>query len=191
MPRGRQSRTPIEGGQSAFCGDIVVRQGIRKALRLRRPLLRPWRNGKPHQGSATRPVRRPSELPHVPRKCAEALVLDGRPTVGRHHPQRRVGRHGVLTNTGGHTSNKAVQDRRTRFDQRKANLYPSLQCVPKATAARPSLGAASTAGLQPTFGSRFGDKTRFRKVAPAPIGVRGSLRVRCVVDHRNLVLVRR
>lgn len=32
-------------------------------LGLRAPLLRPWRNGKPHQGTATLPFRRPQQFP--------------------------------------------------------------------------------------------------------------------------------
>ena len=73
-----QGRAPARRCQSAFRGDQPGQGKDRRPRPLRRSLLRPRRDGKPHQGMPARPVRRPHVVgDHAGQPTAPVVRVDG------------------------------------------------------------------------------------------------------------------
>ena len=106
-----QGRAPARRCQSAFCGDQPGQGKDRRPRPLRRSLLRPRRDGKPHQGMPARPVRRPHVVgDHAGQPTAPVVRVDGLRAAQRVAPDRAPP-HPVCRCHLQHHPAEAVEDR--------------------------------------------------------------------------------
>ena len=117
--RRRQGRDGPSGeANPRFVVTSLGAHGLRGPRALRGRLLRPRRDGEPHQGMPARPVRRPHLGRHHARQPAAAVVrLDGLCAALRPAPHR-PGRHPVRRRHLRHHPPQAAQDRRPGAHQR-------------------------------------------------------------------------
>ena len=106
-----QGRAPARRCQSAFRGDQPGQGKDRRPRPLRRSLLRPRRDGKPHQGMPARPVRRPHVVgDHAGQPTAPVVRVDGLRAAQRVAPDRAPP-HPVCRCHLRHHPAEAVEDR--------------------------------------------------------------------------------
>src|SRR5580693_7097879 len=97
--------------QSALCRHLAGPRGARGPPPLRKALLRPRRDGKPHQGMSARPLCRPHLGPHDARQPAAAVVCrDGLCPDQRLAPHR-PDPHAIRPRLVRHDPPQAPQDR--------------------------------------------------------------------------------
>ena len=113
-PGGGQGATPAQGGEPAVRGHQPPPPAGRRQAPLRRTLLRPGRDGEPHQGTATRPVRRPHQQRHPEGQSAAALLRLLRLRPDARTPAPGAGRHDVRQGPVRHDPAETAQDRRPR-----------------------------------------------------------------------------
>ena len=130
----------LEQGPSRDCPPRAWAQGSQPALRhhqprrrgegaLRASLLRPRRDGEPHQGAAAGPLRRPHQLPQVVAQPVPSDPLIARLYADRDDPPAGAEGHHDGPGSGGHYPPQAPEDRRRRHTQhRRVRLHLSSAC---------------------------------------------------------------
>ena len=117
-PRHRQGGGHRRRGQSSLRRHLAQVDRDRRAASLRGDLLRPRRDGEPHQGMPARSVRRPHLGRHHARQPAPPVVrVNGLRAALRLAPHR-PGAHAVRRRDLRHHPPQAAEDRRTGAHQR-------------------------------------------------------------------------
>ena len=136
---------------------------------LRAPLLRPRRDGEPHQGAAAGPLRRPHQLPQVVAQPVPSDPLIARLYADRDDPPAGVEGHHDGPGSGGHYPPQAPEDRRRRHTQHPPRPPPSLQRLP-VPGPGPSHGSQAQAGITDPFALPTQTHKRCRRLpARAPL----------------------
>ena len=141
----------LEHGPKGANPRYVITQPRRRGEdALRAPLLRPRRDGEPHQGAAAGPLRRPHQLPQVVAQPVPSDPLIARLYADRDDPPAGAEGHHDGPGSGGHYPPQAPEDRRRRHTQHPPRPPPSLQRLP-VPGPGPSHGSQAQAGITDPF----------------------------------------